>query len=50
MKCVRPVDLRTRCRVLTWQELAKVPPRALRESLSEKYGIGPPSVADQAED
>ena len=50
MKCVRPVDLRTRCKVLTWQELAKALPRGLREFLAEKYGIGPPSVADHAED
>ncbi len=39
IRCVRPVDLRLRCKVLTWQELAKVLPRALREFLSEKYGI-----------
>jgi hypothetical protein len=50
MRCVRPVDLRTRCKVLTWQELGKALPKALREFLDEKYGIGPPSVADQAED
>ena len=39
MKCVRPVDLRLRCKVLTWQELARALPRGLREFLSEKYGI-----------
>ena len=39
MKCVRPVDLRTRCKVLTWQELAKTLPRGLGKFLSEKYGI-----------
>jgi hypothetical protein len=39
MKCVRPVDLRIRCKVLTWQEIAKVFPRRLREFLGEKYGI-----------
>jgi restriction endonuclease-like protein len=39
IKCVRPVDLRLRCKVLTWQELAKALPRNLREFLSEKYGI-----------
>jgi Restriction Endonuclease associating with ARP len=39
MKCVRPVDLRLRCKVLTWQELATVPPRNLRVFLSDKYGI-----------
>jgi hypothetical protein len=50
MRCVRPVDLRLRCKVLTWQELAKALPRTLREFLGEKYGIGPPSVANHAED
>ena len=39
MKCVRPIDLRLRCKVLTWQELAKEVPRGLRVFLSEKYGI-----------
>jgi hypothetical protein len=39
MKCVRPVDLRIRCKVLTWQELAKALPPRLQEFLSEKYGI-----------
>jgi hypothetical protein len=48
MKCVRPVDLRIRCKVLTWQELAKSLPRGLRVFLSEKYGIN--DVADHAED
>ena len=39
MKCVRPVDLRIRCKVLTWQELTTALPRGLRVFLSEKYGI-----------
>jgi hypothetical protein len=39
MKCVRPVDLRIRCKVLTWQELAKALPPRLQKFLSEKYGI-----------
>jgi hypothetical protein len=39
MKCVRPVELRLRCKVLTWQELAQVLPQGLRKFLSEKYGI-----------
>ena|SRR5579862_6601423 len=39
MKCVRPVDLRVRCKVLTWQELAVAVPRTLRVFLGEKYGI-----------
>jgi len=48
MKCVRPVDLRIRCKVLTWQELAKDLPLRLREFLGEKYGIA--EVAEHAED
>jgi hypothetical protein len=39
MKCVCPVHLRIRCKVLTWQELAKVLPNGLRRFLREKYGI-----------
>ena len=39
MKCVRPVDLRLRCKVLTWQELARALPRTLTVFLGEKYGI-----------
>lgn len=39
MRCVRPVDLRTRCKVLTWQEVAKVLPRKLQQFLNLKYGI-----------
>jgi hypothetical protein len=39
MKCVRSVDLRLRCKALTWQELARALPIRLREFLGEKYGI-----------
>ncbi len=39
MSCVRPVDLRTRCKVLTWQELAEALPAGLQDFLDEKYGI-----------
>jgi hypothetical protein len=39
MRCVKPVALRTACKVLTWQELAGLLPRTLQEFLSEKYGI-----------
>jgi hypothetical protein len=35
MKCVRPVDLRIRCKVLTWQELAKALPLRLQDFLGE---------------
>ncbi len=41
MKCVKSHDLRTRCKVLTWQELASVLPDRLQEFLDEKYGITP---------
>jgi hypothetical protein len=40
MRSVRPVELRLRCKVLTWQELAQVLPRRLQLFLDEKYGIG----------
>ena len=39
MRCVRPVELRLRCKVLTWQELAAVLPKRFRHFLEEKYGI-----------
>jgi hypothetical protein len=39
LRCVRPVDLRLACRVVTWQELARVLPAKLRAFLAVKYGI-----------
>ena len=39
MRCVRPVELRVRCKVLTWQELSEALPMSLREFLGLKYGI-----------
>lgn len=41
MRAVRPVDLRLRCKTLTWQELASDLPPKLRRFLAEKYGIEP---------
>jgi len=40
MRCVREAEMRTRCKMLTWQELAEVLPERLRCFLAEKYGIG----------
>jgi len=42
MRCVVDTDLKTRCMVLTWQELAAVLPKRLQEFLDLKYGIVPP--------
>ncbi len=39
MRCVRDAELRVRCKVLTWQELATVLPSRLQDFLEEKYGI-----------
>jgi hypothetical protein len=39
IQCVLPTDLRTRCKVLTWQELASCLPATLERFLSIKYGI-----------
>lgn len=39
MRCVKLHDLRLRCKVLTWQELAAVLPGKLQVFLEEKYGI-----------
>lgn len=39
MRCVRPVELRTALRVLTWQELSRALPASLQDFLTAKYGI-----------
>jgi hypothetical protein len=39
MAAVRNAEMRTRCLMLTWQELAAVVPEGLREFLNVKYGI-----------
>ncbi len=39
MRCIRPMELRLRCKVLTWQELSAVLPERLQHFLDEKYGI-----------
>ena len=43
MRCVRSSDLRTRCKLLTWQELASRLPVALQDFLHVKYGIAAPA-------
>jgi hypothetical protein len=40
LRCVQPIDLRTRCKVLTWQELSPELPASLQVFLARKYGIG----------
>ncbi len=37
--CVRHAELKTRCKLLTWQELSTVLPPRLRRFLAAKYGI-----------
>jgi hypothetical protein len=44
MRCVKLVDLRTRCKVLTWQELTAALPAGLCEFLRVKYGIVAPAL------
>ncbi len=41
MSCIRDAALRTRCQVLTWQELAALLPPRLQDFLAQKYGIIP---------
>jgi len=41
LQAVKPVTLRLRCKMLTWQELAGVLPNDLRMFLAAKYGISP---------
>jgi hypothetical protein len=40
MRCVKPVELRTKLRMSTWQELSAAAPAKLQKFLAEKYGIG----------
>jgi hypothetical protein len=42
MTAVKNAELRTRLKVLTWQELTAVLPNALQEFLDQKYGIVAP--------
>ena len=39
VRCVKSAELRTACKVLTWQELARVLPASLQLFLAQKYGI-----------
>ena len=39
MRCLREAELRTRCKVLTWQELSSSLPPRLQSFLESKYGI-----------
>jgi hypothetical protein len=39
MAAVKTAEMRTRCKVMTWQELAMLAPEELREFLELKYGI-----------
>jgi hypothetical protein len=39
MSCVRPMDLTTRCKILTWQELSAALPLRLQRFLELKYGL-----------
>ena len=41
MRCVKASELRTRCQVLTWQELSRTLPGTLQRFLQDKYGIEP---------
>jgi len=39
VRCVRPVELRTRLRISTWQEITQIAPTMLRKFLATKYGL-----------
>ena len=39
MRCVRDTKMRTRCKMLTWQELSSALPRGLQRFLEAKYGV-----------
>jgi hypothetical protein len=44
LRCIRTSELRSRCRVLTWQGLAQFLPLRLRKFLDLKYGVVPARV------
>lgn len=39
LAAIQTADMRTRCQIVTWQELAAIAPPPLRQFLSAKYGI-----------
>lgn len=39
LRCVKPLELRVRMKIFTWQEVARAVPRPLQIFLEEKYGI-----------
>ena len=39
IRCVRAAELRTACKVLTWQELAQALPKSLQFFLAQEYGV-----------
>ena len=41
LSAVRAPDLRAKCGIVTWQEVARCAPEALRSFLIDKYGIAP---------
>lgn len=48
LAAIRPVDLRVRCKLLTFQELSPALPHSLRQFLDQKYGIGANVAATSA--
>jgi len=48
MAAVKSADMRVRCKVMTWQELAAIAPEPLQEFLDCKYGIAAPGRAETA--
>lgn len=44
LRCIRPSELRSRCKVLTWQGVVQFLPQRMRKFLGLKYGIVPTAV------
>lgn len=44
LRCIRPSELRSRCKVLTWQGVVQFLPQRLRTFLDLKYGIASAAV------
>jgi len=48
LAAISPLDLRIRCKLLTFQELSQALPRSLRKFLDQKYGIAAVAATNAA--
>ena len=50
LRCIRPSELRNRCKVLTWQGVVQFLPQRLQKFFDLKYGIVPAAVTASQRD